>query len=78
MKISLVSDLEAWRKQARAKVDAHFNDLALRTLHEDLCQIARCGVSQSVLLRDRQKRELLLRIDDAGSPAQIEEIISTL
>jgi hypothetical protein len=78
MKIELVSDLDAWRKEAKAKVDQHFNELALRTLHEDLCQMARCGVSQSVLFRDRQKREVILRIEDAHTPAQIEDILSTL
>lgn len=78
MKISLVSDLAKWRADAVAKVEQHFNGLALQTLHADLAQMARCGVCQSVLMRDMQRRELLMRIQDARAPAQIEEILSSL
>lgn len=74
---NLAPDMGAERAAAKAKVDAHFNQLALASLHDDLVQLALERPS-SILKREQQRQELFATIDAATTPAEIQQALSTL
>lgn len=73
----LSPDMNAWREQATAKIDDHFNALALKSLHHDLARLAMEDPSP-ILLREKQRQELLDLISAARSPAEIEKVTASL
>lgn len=78
MKISLASDLDAWRGDARARVDQHFNEIAVHRLHHDMAQLASGKPASDLLAREARRRELFALIAAAQTPAQIEDVLSSL
>lgn len=75
--ISLAPNIEAWRVEAIRKVEAHFNQLAIHSLHDDLAQLA-LGLPCAVAKRELHRQELFALIADAKSPAEIKAVAATL
>lgn len=78
MKISLAPDMNAWRQQAITRIDQHFNELAARSLHHDLAQMALGESASGLLARELHRQELFALLRTAQTPAQIEDVLSSL
>lgn len=75
--INLMPDMAAERADAIAKVDAHFNRLALENLHRELVYLA-LAERGGLISREQRRQEFLGLIALARTPAEISEILSSL
>lgn len=69
--------MAAERAAAIEKVDAHFNRLALQSLHDDLVAVMLRKVD-ALRKRDGHKSELIRAIDEAKTPDEIKQAIATI
>lgn len=77
LNVSAGAIMAAVRATAREKIEAHFNALALATLHADLVEIA-LERPVNILKREQRRQELFALIEAASTPAEIETILFTL